>query len=275
MNTWNPEGSNFSGMHLRWFGDPEPPEQPADTGVSDTAPAGEPFFRLDDKTAFNTPDELKKAFTEGTMRHSEYKSKMQEYQDNFRKLENDRAAHFRQVAEYDRKRKEWDKYEQLDKIMKSNPAAARQMMQLVQGTPQGEDLFEAMEQRVEEKYGPKFKMLEEEEKKRRAQEEMERTYGELVKKFPDADRTVLQKEFDTLMSPESSMMTLLEYIYHAVKGRGIDPAKIEEELVENHEKKQKASIPSARGASSPQNGHPDNETIEEVRERVKKKYGGK
>ena len=109
----------------------------------------EPFFVLDETTSFNTPDELKKAFQEGTMRHSEYKQKMGEYQGNMTRFENERSGFYKQMSDYEEKVKI---YKQLDEIMTSNPAAYRRMMEVVQQEPQGEDLMKKVEDRMEKRY---------------------------------------------------------------------------------------------------------------------------
>ena len=250
--------------------DPVAPEG-LDTSTGEVTQS-EPFFVLDETTSFNTPDELRKAFQEGTLRHSEDKRRMSEYQENMKRFENERSGFYKQMSDYEEKVKI---YKQLDEIMKSNPAAYRRMMEVVQQEPQGEDLMKKVEDRMEKRYGSKLKKLEDEERRRIAAEERDKHFKSLSGRYPDLDKDAVQAEWDRLMSPESSMETLLEIIYHSLKGK--NPQKLEERAAENFAKKQAAAIPTQRGAAPPlaKKADEDAASIDELRETLKlKKRGG-
>jgi hypothetical protein len=243
-----------------------------DTGIGSTAPEQEPFLKIDDTTAFNTPDEAIKAFKEGTARHSEHKQAMSALEEDRRRYENDKALWLRQQADFDEKIKF---YKDVDNFFKSNPKAFSEVQKMVRQGASGADIQEIVKQAIDEQVGPKLNEVEEYRKREMAKAERSRYYEDLKKRYPDFDEQGVTKVYDELMtSPEANLGTLLEYIHFALKGRGTDPAKIQRDTLDNLEKKSKAGIPSGKGASHSAEKKANNLSIRQLAEKHKRELGG-
>jgi hypothetical protein len=229
------------------------------------------FLRIDENTVFNSPQDAIKAYKEGTMRHSEYKKGMEEYKSNSTRFENERAQYNRERAEWEEKNK---KYKSFDDIITKNPRAYQQMLAIMKEQKGGLDPDE-IKKIVDQQYGPQFKKIEEEDKRKRTAEERDKHYADLTSQYPDFNKDAVQQTWDKLMGPEATMRDFLEVLHYASKGRGVDPAKIKEEVIDNLEKNKAARIPTARGAAPSADIKPEGESIRDIAERLKaKKRGG-
>ena len=235
----------------------------------------EPFLKIDDKTFFNTPDEVIKAFKEGTMRHSDYNKSKSE-------IEQERIRHDNAVAEYNRRLAEdeerYKPLRELDKEMKSNPTFAKEIQTAVariRGNPSGEDVMARVKAYVDEQYGPQLSRVKEQEKREKAETEFNNALSALAQKYPDTNKDALREEWANLMGPEANMVTILELIHHAIRGRGVDPSKIEKDVIAGLEAKKGASMPSSRGATVPPPGKlTGTESLEDIADSVKLELGG-
>lgn len=269
---WESYRGGNSGIHLQWFAEEDPDPVAGATAPGTTAPEqAEPFFRLDDKTVFNTPEELRKAFSEGTMRHSEHRTAMDALKSDRLKYENDRASHLRERQEWE---KNVEKYKQFDALLRSNPQAMRQMEAMLRQSPSGEDLQEVIKSYVEGTYGPKFQELEKAEKLRRAQEERDFHFAELQKEIPDLNREQIQKAFDELMKEGSTMRDMMRVLHFAEKGKAIKPEEIRATVVEGLEAKKAAKIPSSRGAAAPTGDDKSEKSMKALTNKLKAEVGG-
>jgi hypothetical protein len=242
-----------------------------DTGIGNTAKEQEPFLKIDDSTFFNTPDEAVKAFREGTMRHSEHKKAMTELEERRRAHENEKTLWLRQQSEWDEKTKF---YKDVDEFFKANPRAYAEVKKLVGQGASRSDIGEMINQMFEEKVGPKLSKIEEFEKQENAKAERARHFAELKKKYPDFDEEAVSKSYDQLMSPESTLGTLYEHLYHANRGRSIDPTQIQKETIDGLEKKSKSGFPSAKGTVHSTEKKANNLSIKQLAEQEKRKAGG-
>ena len=235
----------------------------------------EPFLKIDDKTHFNTPDEVIKAFKEGTMRYSDYNNGKSE-------IEQERIRHDNAVAEYNRRLAEdeerYKPFRELDKEMKSNPTFAKEIQTAVasiRGNPSGEDVMARVKAYVDEQYGPQLSRVKEQEKREKAETEFNNALSALAQKYPDTNKDALREEWANLMGPEANMVTILELIHHAIRGRGVDPSKIEKDVIAGLEAKKGASMPSSRGATVPPPGKlTGTESLEDIADSVKLELGG-
>lgn len=217
-----------------------------DAGIGNTATEQAPFLKIDDSTFFNSPDEAIKAFKEGTMRHSEHKKAMSDLENQRRAHENEKSLWFRQQADWDDKIK---LYKQVDELFKSNPRAFQTVKQMLQQGATGEDIQSIIDKAIEEKVSPKLSEFEEYQKREQAKAERDKHFASLKEKYEDFDEKAVTEEYDRLFMPGTNMGTLMELIYHAVKGKNINPAAIQKNTLDNLARKQKAGIPSTKGAT--------------------------
>lgn len=237
------------------------------TGIGNTAGGQEPFLKIDDSTFFNTPDEAVKAFQEGTQRHSEHKKAMSALEEDRRRHENEKALWIRQQSEWDDKIK---LYKQADELFKANPRAFQTVKQMLRQGAGREDIQELIDKAVKQKLGP----IEENEKRRSAQEERNRYFTELKERLPDLDEKAVSSLYDQLMSPEANMGTLIEMLHYANRGKGIDPTQIQKETINNLEKKSKAGIPSVKGAGYSAKKEVNKLNMKQLAEKLKRETGG-
>jgi hypothetical protein len=267
---WNP--GPWKDMHLQWFSDAEPVEEPVDdSGQPGPGPdAGQvesPFHTWEDQT-FKTPDELNEYLKTGTLRQKDYTQKTMSHAEAVKKFENDRATWLRQQEEFDEKVKF---YKDVDNFFKANPKAFAEVQKMVRQGASGADIQEIVKQAIDEQVGPKLNEVEEYRKREMAKAERSRHFDELKKKYPDFDEAGVSEIYDELMnSPTANLGTLLEYLYFARKGKGTDPAKIQKDTLDNLERKSKAGIPSTKGASYSTEKKATNLTMKQLAEKLKR-----
>jgi hypothetical protein len=221
-----------------------------DLGQGDLGPGNgqveeKPFHTYEDQV-FKTPDDLNKFIKDGTFMRKDYTQKTQSLGDERRRYENERADWLRKQTEWDDKIK---LYKQVDELFKANPQAFKTVQQMLRQGASGSDVQELINKAIEEKVGPKLSEFENYQKMEQVKQERNRHFETLKSQYPDLDEKAIQAEWDRLMAPESHMGTLMELIYHALKGKGINPAQIQKETIDNLEKKSKAGIPTTKGAN--------------------------
>jgi hypothetical protein len=246
----------------------EDPEGQPSSGIQEGQV--EPFHKYEDQV-FKTPDELNEYLKTGTMRQKDYTQKTMSLAEERKAHENAKSLWLRQQAEMDEKVKF---YKDVDEFFKANPRAYAEVKKLVGQGASRSDIGEMINQMFEEKVGPKLSKIEEFEKQENAKAERARHFAELKKKYPDFDEEAVSKSYDQLMSPESTLGTLYEHLYHANRGRSIDPTQIQKETIDDLEKKSKSGFPSAKGAVHSTEKKANNLSIKQLAEKMKKEAGG-
>src|SRR4030042_1285178 len=137
-----------------------------------------PFHTYEDQV-FKTPDELNSYIKKGIMFQSDYTKKTQGLSDERKRYENERSEFNRSRQDFDEKRKSYSKYEEFDKLLQRNPQLMRQWQQYITQAPKGSDVQSMIDKVLEEKVNPKLKEIEEAEKRKQAEDEKRRHYGEL------------------------------------------------------------------------------------------------
>lgn len=233
---------------------------------------GTPFHTYEDMT-FATPDDVNKYLKESTLRQDDYTRKTQSLADMRRQFENERMEFNRGRSDYE---KNIEKYKQLDDIMKSNPEAAREMVRLVSGTPQGDDLKEVVKAYLEESgIAQRLNEVEKERKREQADRERDEWFEKLEQQYDDFDRKSVQETYDRLFDENSSMGDFMELLYYANKGKGINPEEIKSDLLSKLQSNRRASVPDNKGASATKDGKSTGDLdIDELREMHKAKLGG-
>lgn len=251
--------------------------------VSSQAPEGQPggdiqsgqvekpFYQYESQ-AFKTPDELSNFIKSGTMMHSDYTKKTQTLAEERKRYENERAEHNRQYSEWDKK---IDLYKKADELFKANPRAFQQVQQMIKQGASGSDVQEIVEKAIEEKVGPKLSEFEKYQKTQQAKAERDRYFGELKGKYQDFDEKSVQSLYDELMGEGSNMGTLAEMLYFAHKGKGLDPAKAKQEVIDDLEKKGKAGFPTTKGASYASDKKLKAKNMDRLAEQIKAGIGEK
>lgn len=245
----------------------EPVGQPSD-GIQEGQV--EPFHKYEDQV-FKTPEELNEYLKTGTMRQKDYTQKTMSLSEERKAHENAKALWLRQQAEMDEKVKF---YKDVDEFFKANPRAYAEVKKMVGQGASGSDIRAMISEAIEEKVGPKLSEMEEYKKQETAKAERARYFAELKKKYQDFDEEAVSKAYDQLMSPESTLGTLYEHLYHANKGRSIDRSQIEKETLDGIEKKSKAGFPSAKGAVHSTEKKANDLTIRQLAEKHKREAGG-
>jgi len=249
------------------------------TGEGDVGPdngqvgSAAPFYKYEDQE-FKSPDELTKYIREGTQRHQDYTKKTMGLAEERKKWENERSSFYQQVSDWNERKKGYEKFEQLDKRMKSDPAFGRAVLKAVQEAQgsglQGQDLQEVFKNMLEETgINKKLSSYEESEKRRQADAERDQALEELSKRYPDLDRKGVMSIYEEIMGPDKRMGDFLELLHFAAKGKGIKPEDIQRETIKNLERKKGSGIPTSGGASYSGDKKPKAKNMRELAEQLK------
>jgi len=257
--------------------EPTPDLGQGDAGPGDGQVSSEFSYKYEDQE-FKSPDDLTNYIKQGTLRDKDYRQKTMSLAEERKKWENERSSFYQQVNDFGEKRKGWEKYEQLDKRMKSDPAFARAVMKAVQdstqGGLQGPDLQEAFKNFLEESGIPKkLSDYEAAEKRRQAEAERDEQLGELAKRYPDANREQILALWDEIMAPDKKMGDFLELLHFASRGKNVDPAAIQKKTLDTLAKKGAAGIPTSSGASYSSDKKPKAKNMRELAEKLKASAG--
>ena len=228
-----------------------------------------PFYTYESQS-FKDQNELTDYIKKGTMMHSDYTKKTQSLSEERRRHENEKSEWFRKQADWDDKIK---LYKQADELFKANPQAFKTVQQMIRQGASGTDVQELVKKTIEETVGPKLNEFEEYQKREKAKAERDRYFGELKGKYPDFDDKPVQELYDSLMSPDANMGTLAELLYFAQKGKGINPAQAQKEVLDNLKKKEGSGIPSARGATTASDKKPKAQNMKQLTEKLLREAG--
>lgn len=189
-----------------------------DAGVAEERP----FFEWEhpetkEKHVFKKPGELADHLKHSSMFRKDYESERSKVQERAKYLEEQikkNEALERQMLESD--------HSKLARWAEQNPRKWQQLQEAWKKdtSPQQDPVTEA-EKRIEEKYGARFKELDERERQRQEREEHEKIVGSLKSKYPDIDDSLFDREMDRLRNmPEAARREAwYELMYHAARGR--------------------------------------------------------
>lgn len=268
------------GVHLQWFGDADPQGQAMDTPVEPDGQGGEPtepYFSVDvpgdsgnEILNFASPDELKQAFRENYMRHSTFTKRRMEDAEVRKSLDTDKQTYAQLLSDLNRQREEFNKkkeqYDNWDSALKNNPKLFNQLQNLRNQPLDGNDIVSVVKNVINEELGGTMKELTDFRREQQLSQERKAAYEKVRKMYPDFDGNAVDKVYDELAAGDIS--TLVEALYHAHKGRSIDPMKIKEKLTDDLTKKQGASLPSSQGSKPPSGERKVPGSIDEALEKL-------
>jgi hypothetical protein len=221
----------------------------------------QPFFAgaYDDgeEYKFSTPDELKSYLSEGYLRRKDYTKKTQQVAEMNKALKRDQELHKNERLEFQKQKAEVEK---IRSFLNSLPEPAYQkLLRDMEGTSQ-KGIPRELSQRIEaieNQY--KQKEQAEAEKQRR-----EAAFNSLKKKYPDFDRTSVEKQLQAMQMAEDPMVAALEMLHLATKGR-TKPEEIREAVQRNIESKSSVRPLAGSSSNTPTSGGGAFKTLDEAR----------
>jgi hypothetical protein len=249
------------GIHLQWFAENDNQGQAADSPVADgqagTEP--EPFWSVtvpgekgDEVLRFATEDDIAKAFRESYMRRSDYSKKTAETSELRKAADSDKQLYAQMLADLNKRKAELEekekKYTGYEKQLQMNPALRRELEKLKGQPHSGEDIQEMIEQIVESKYGSTIEEINNWKRENQLTEEKKKAYEACRQEFEDFDPNAVDSYYQELANGDIN--SLVKALYYAQKGKSIDPVKMQQQLVDNIQKKQDAKLPSTEGSQA-------------------------
>jgi hypothetical protein len=256
-------------VNLQWFagedglvdlegqGEPAPAEggqgEPVATAKIPSAKqsVSESYFYKHPETgdAFKTKEELNKAWKQSYMMRSDYSKKTADLSGQKKQHEQDRQTLEKERREWQEQMKR-DKEEMAtyDKIIRQNPKLYPYLKQL---RDQGNSGFDqsAIEKLIDQKYGDKFKKIEQWENENYAKTQQEEAFNKMALMYEDFDKDSVQKSYDELLSA-NSIDALMEILHYAHKGRSYDPVGEQREFTQKLQKKQAGKLVSSEGSKA-------------------------
>jgi hypothetical protein len=114
--------------------------------------------------------------------------------------------------------------------------------------PSGQDIAGMVESIMESKYGSKIKEVDEWKAKQEYEKQKSAFYDSLKQELPDFDGAAVDEAYTKLA--QGNMGDMARILHYALKGQNIDPAKVEQQIVENLEKKKSAGLAPAKGGQA-------------------------
>ena len=227
------------------------------------------FYTAPDGTAYNSPDELHKAWANFVPK-SEYTKKTQT-------LAQERAELQRQQRDWEAERrkqeerfKRAEEYEMFDKFVNSRPDAYQRWRQEIQQGATANDVRQQLKSDFEAEYGTKLKELEEWRQQQEADAQRQRVFASLKSKYNDFDEASMDELLGTLS--EGDPEAIAEALYWSQRGRK-SQTEIAEELVEGRREKSEAGLPGKASLGTPRKTKiPAGATIDDMRELGKARY---
>jgi len=276
----NGKASPFDDINLQWFADPMPtgqggepdpaPESSLGQGDPGADPAPQHFFSWQEpgddgkEHAFKDADELGNFLKESYFRRSDYTKKTMEHADQRRAFENERASFYEQQKANESR---WKQMQEWDQRLKDRPDVEAKLREMLEDDEKNTESL--VEKKLRELYGPTLEKFEAEQKEKQLQLEREQHEKAIMEKYPDYDRDAVKEAFNTLS--QGDLGTLFEMLHFATVGRQT-PEQIQEKLMKSQAKKQNAGLLPGSGVA-PQPSKEVSGSIEEARERAKKRYG--
>lgn len=240
---------------------------PEDVGQAVEEP--QPFFQYQhddgEELIFHDPDELKRHFREGLLRHKDYTKKTQELSEQRKQFESERQQKEAEWSQYLQMKQQIDKY---DQFLKQNPQIAQELRQRMAGKqgqgnmpPQLQKEIEELKQWKEERE-KRDQEMQSREQRRAAQE---KAHEILSGQYPDYDRKAVESLVQQLEQtpPGDEERAYLELLHLAAKGRQ-RPAELEEKVSQRLQKKQNSHSPMPSGSSAPKGGKRSFKSLDEA-----------
>lgn len=287
-NVQTPYDSTPPLVHLQWHaledmeliegqGEPAPVED--GQGSSPAVPPGTPDFTQESYffkdpiggQVFKTQEELAKAWEQSFLRREDYSRKTGDLASQRRQHEQERANFERQRKEFEEEmRRTRDEYKSFDERIRKNPQIYQMLkQQLNNQTGLNQD---AIDRLIDQKYGDKFKKIDQWEAEKLANEQKSEAINALKLMYEDFDEGPIQEMYDKLLN-DNSIQSLMEIFYHAHKGRSINPLDVERKMTAEIAKKRQAGLTSSQGSKA--TGSPVvHRTLNAAAAEAKKKYGG-
>ena len=228
-----------------------------------TPPGGKP-------EVYATRDELEKAYKDSFMRTSDYTRKTQE-------VAKQRLEHEKQRKEFEEQQKMFSKtkaqYDEWDRLLKSRPQVAKQLMQMGQSPAAPGEVFERAQSYADEKYQElkgQLEALQKEREAERFQRELDANMQTLSGEFKDFDRDAVMGLLNEVSNGDTA--TLLKQLYFAHKGSR-SPVEAEKRVLEGIEKKRQAGITPSLKGTLPSNGKQP-KSIKEAKQAMLERMGG-
>jgi len=236
------------------------PTEPLEEGTTPEGRAEEAFYTAPDGTAYGSPDELHKAWSNFVPK-SEYTKKTQGLAQERAEFQRQREAFAQEREQFQLTREQRQEVDRYNAFMQQRPdTAARWKQELANGASPTE-LRQQIEAEMEKKYEDRFTKLEEAEARREAEAQRKAIYEQMKGKYQDFDEKAIDEMLDRLGGgdPEG----VIEELHFARKGR-TTPAEIAEELAKGEREKSEGSLPggTSRGAT----GGKSYGSVEEARE---------
>lgn len=183
-----------------------------------------PFFSYEDengKAEFRTPEELRTAWRQGTLRHSDYTKKTTALAEERKKFDQEREQFSQQYQELLGHKK---RYDTIDNFLKKNKNIADQLYR--EAARYGVRLpVDQREDKPSEDKGlpPEMKELLEWKKQTDEREQRERIYSVLEQSLPGFEREQVMREFQALNeAPEEDIpLAMAELVHFAVLGKRV------------------------------------------------------
>lgn len=244
-----------------------------ESSVPDAGQAEEeqqPFFKYQhddgEEMVFHDPDELKRHFREGLLRHKDYTKKTQELSQQRKQFEAERQQKEAEWGQYLQMKQQIDKY---DQFLKQNPQIAQELKQKMAGKQQGQgnvppELRKELDElkQFKEQREKRDQEMQSREKRRSAQE---KAHEVLSGQYPDYDRKAVEGLVQQLEQtpPGDEERAYLELLHLAARGRQ-RPADLEEKVSQRLQKKKSSHSPMPSGSSAPKGGTRSYKSLDEA-----------
>lgn len=235
---------------------------PAQYGQGETPPVTEQdkadyFFEQQfdgdkEPTRFRSKDELAKYLREGTLRHRDYTKKTQSHAEERKAFEKQRTDFEQQMQAFMGTK---TTYDQFDQFLRSRPDVKERIVREMKGTSPPSDtlkkqIMEEIQKDISQKYVPR-EDLERMERERMNEEYRNQVFESLGKRYQDFNKEDIMAAMEEVegfqsLPPLQAMENFAELLYNARKGRQ-NPAKIEERIMNNLQKKAQTTTPMPGG----------------------------
>jgi hypothetical protein len=228
-----------------------------ETGQATAAPEGQtpmvpenvqgqaaPFFQYEDE-AFNTREDLEKAWKQNYLRRSDYDKKSKANAQLRKHYENKSRELDEREKQFTQKTKEYESY---DKLLQQRPDVYNQLRQALGQPPNAEVAYQRAESLVNDKTGElEAKLQEFEDWKKQQEIEKEKTeaFTKLSQELPDFDQTAIEEYLGRLQ--EAKFEDLARTIHYARLGEQ-SPLKVEQTITDKLKKKGEGKTPSPKGS---------------------------
>ena len=120
--------------------------------------------------------------------------------------------------------------------------------------------------------GPKLSEFEKAQKESQREKERAMFEEQMKSKYEDFDPKAVNELYQSLFADGANMGTLMEYLYFAHKGKGINPTQIEKGVIDKLNKKKDAGIPSGKGGGYTE-AKPKYKDMRQLAEKLKAEAG--